>query len=208
MLESNIHPHNADCYIVLSGAFKTAVNESMKTENVKLIDNFFPYLFSQIEIQKHGYTIDKIDFPGITSTALRSCFCSPNDEKMLEKTGWKGVIKPVEKECEIIFPLKHLFGFFNDYKEIMWKGGLTIIFRRISNDNEAFYKFATGVALATNTIPPDSKIVIKTMEIRIPVVEYETNHATLLKSNIVKKPIIPISFLNSQTIEKKILWKH
>ena len=67
----------------------------------------------------------------------------------------------------------------------MWKGGLTIIFRRSSNDNEAFYKFGSGVALATNTIPPDSKILIKTMEIRIPVVEYETNHAKLLKSNIV-----------------------
>ena len=74
--DSFIHPHNADCYIVLSAAFKTPVNESMKTENVKLIDNFFQYLFSQIEIQKHGYTIDKIDFPGITSTALLSCFCS------------------------------------------------------------------------------------------------------------------------------------
>ena len=83
-------------YIVLSAAFKTAVNKAIKTENVKLIDNFFPYLFSQTEVQKHGYTIGKIDFPGITSTALLSCFCSPNDEKVLEKSGWKGVIKHVK----------------------------------------------------------------------------------------------------------------
>ena len=45
------------------------------------------------------------------------------------------------------------------------------------------------------------------MEICIPVIEYETNHATLIKSGMVKDPIIPISFLNSQTIEKVLLLK-
>ena len=78
--------------------------------------------------------------------------------------------KPIGKECEIIFSFKHLFGFFNDYKEIVCEEGLTIIFRRTSNDNEAFCK--SGID-ASDTIPPDSKIVIKTMEIRVPVVEYE-----------------------------------
>ena len=42
------------------------------------------------------------------------------------------------------------------------------------------------------------------MEIHIPVAEYETNHATLLKSNMVRNPIIPICFLNSQTSEKGV----
>jgi len=44
--DSFIHPHNADCYIILSGVFTAAVNETMKTENVKLIDNFFPYVLT------------------------------------------------------------------------------------------------------------------------------------------------------------------
>ena len=88
---------------------------------------------------------------------------------------------------------------FNGYKEIMREGGLTVIFRRSSDDNEAFYKWGSVTEL-----PTDSKIVTKTMEIRIPIVEYETNHAALLKSNMVKNPIIPISFLNSQTIEKSV----
>ena len=39
--DSFIHPHNADCYIVLSGAFTSAITGGMKTEKVKLIDNFF-----------------------------------------------------------------------------------------------------------------------------------------------------------------------
>ena len=116
--DSFIHPHNADCYNVLTGTFKAAVNETIKTENVKLIDNFFPYLFSQIEVQKHGYTIDKIDFPGITSAALLSCFCSPNDKKNFKKYGWHFRTEvpknPAEKESEVIFPLKHMFGLFND----------------------------------------------------------------------------------------------
>ena len=75
----------------------------------------------------------------------------------------------------------------------MWKGGLSIIFRS-SNDNEAFCKWES---IEGAELPPDSKIVIKTMEIRIPVVEYETNHAILLKSNMIKNPIIPFSFLDS-----------
>ena len=127
-----------------------------------------------------------------------------NDEKVLEKSGWKCVVNPITNDCEIIFPLKHLFG-FNDYKEIMWKESLTIIFRGSSNNNEAFCKWGEAAEL-----PRDSKIVIKTMEARMPVAEYETNHATLLKSNMVKNPIIPISFLNSQTIEKSVIgcnWK-
>ena len=45
------------------------------------------HMFSKIEIQKHGYTMDKIDFPDITSPVLLSCACSPNDEKVFE-TGW------------------------------------------------------------------------------------------------------------------------
>ena len=80
--DSFIHPHNADGYIVLSGASTAAVKEGMKTENVKLIGNCFKILFWQIEIQKHDHTIDKIDFPSITSTALFNWFCSPNDEKI------------------------------------------------------------------------------------------------------------------------------
>ena len=46
-----IHPRNADCYIVLSGAFTA---NGITTENVQQIDNFFPFLFSQSEIQKFG----------------------------------------------------------------------------------------------------------------------------------------------------------
>ena len=87
--------------------------------------------------------------------------------------------------------------------------GLTIIFRRSSNDNEAFCTWGTDSdqtegTNVSDTIPPDSKIVMRTMEIRIPVVEYETNHATLLKSNMVGNPIIPISFLNSQTVKSSV----
>ena len=67
----------------------------------------------------------------------------------LEKAGWKGAIDPIANECEIIFILKYLFGFFNDYKEIMWTGGLTIIFRRSSIDNEAFYKWGSTDTLQT-----------------------------------------------------------
>ena len=81
----------------------------------------------------------------------------------------------------------------------MSKGGLTIIFRRSPNDNEAFYKHGSSIE-----IPSDSKIAIKTIEICIPLAEYETNHPTLLKANMVKNPIVPVSFLNSQTIEKII----
>ena len=46
-----IHPNNADCYTVLSGASTAAVKEGMKAENVKPIDNFFPFLCSQIDSQ-------------------------------------------------------------------------------------------------------------------------------------------------------------
>ena len=31
--DSFTHPHNADCYIIISGVFTAAVKEGMKTEN-------------------------------------------------------------------------------------------------------------------------------------------------------------------------------
>ena len=42
--------------------------------------------------------------------------------------------KRLKKIIEILSKLKHLGGFFNTYKNLMYKGGLKITFKRNNND--------------------------------------------------------------------------
>jgi hypothetical protein len=49
---------------------RDANGEYDKNANIKLVDNFFPYLFPRSKVKKHDYSLEKIDCARVTSTAM------------------------------------------------------------------------------------------------------------------------------------------
>jgi hypothetical protein len=75
---------------------------------------------------------------------------------------------------------------------MMWKGGLSVILRRGSSDDDALYMYRwktskTDGTFDDATLPHQGKIIIKSMEIRMPIVEYERNYAIKLRENLLEE---------------------
>ena len=207
-----VHPHRADLYLQFDVVKKESGDAFPAAANLILVDNFVPHLFSQVEVRKHNTVIDRIDYPGITSTAVGTSKLSKTDAAYYQAGGFEAGTKISTRSHTVLFPMRLLPGFFSDYKEIMWKGGLRITFRRAANDNDALMRYATlgpdGTTPIANTLPEAAKCVIRSMELRMPVVEYETNYALKYKAEILKSPQVPIHFHGYQCVQKMASGSH
>jgi hypothetical protein len=71
-----IHLHNADCHADFDVIGRDADGTLTEPFDRRLIDNFFPHLFSEVVVKTYGQTIDVIENPGLTSTAIATCLYS------------------------------------------------------------------------------------------------------------------------------------
>lgn len=200
-----IHGEHAEIYMTYAVTHKDGTNFSPMEgkSNVKLIDNFVPYLFSSIVVKKRNQIIFKMDYPGITSTVLQKSTFSNNELTSLEMAGISNP-KLQRKEDEVLYPLRLLGGFFKDYKDITWEGDYTISFTWSPSMNDVIFRWATRKedgSLDEATVPKEGKITIKSFEISVPGVYYETSYALEYKQNIIKNPISIISYFDLQSFE-------
>lgn len=201
-----MHSERAELYINYKIIHKNGSDYSAYggKSNVKLIDNFVPYLFSSINVTKRGQNIFRLDYPGITSTVLQKSTFSTNELIPLDNAGISSNPKLQQKEDEVLYPLRLLGGFFKDFKEITWEGDFTISFTWSSSMNDVLYRWAvkkSDGSLDVTTLPGEGKIVIENFEINVPIVYYEPSYAIEFKSNLIKNPISTISFYDLQTFE-------
>ena len=84
-----MHPHKADCYMTFELVGAEAGGTYGVNDTMRLINNFFPFFFSQIEVRKHGVVIDKIELPGITSTAIGTLKISKPEATYLRQAGFE-----------------------------------------------------------------------------------------------------------------------
>ena len=92
-----IHSCNADIYMKykLVDKYGTEYNDDAE---VRVVDNFFPHMWSQILVDKCDTTFGIIDYPGITSTVLGTCLLSKSQLYKYKMSGW--VILAFEGEDE------------------------------------------------------------------------------------------------------------
>ena len=151
--------------------------------NIKLIDNFVPFLFTRIELKKHNTTIDTVDHPGITSTIKGLLNYSSSNKNVLTNCGFTSTFTG-GGAFEVVGTLAHLgLGFFDHMRYPMYKGGFEIVFTR-AEDNDALYRWKG--ASATDTIPAAGKINIKSFVLRVPLVEYTTTSKIQLIDGLTK----------------------
>lgn len=102
-------------YCISGTLKKTDGTDYPDTANVKLTDNFVPYLFSRIEVRKHNYLLDEVEHPGVTSTVKSIVSYDNSDENALKNCGF--VMAGSTRKFYLCGNLSHLgLGFFEDVK--------------------------------------------------------------------------------------------
>jgi hypothetical protein len=112
-----VHPINADCFTIFDIVDRVAGGEFRDAEHIKLVDNTFSHLFRQIESRKQGRTLDRIDWPGQTSTATATRLFSKSVSGDLLVGGFTTIDEVEHKYNTVLFPVRLLFSFLSDYEE-------------------------------------------------------------------------------------------
>jgi hypothetical protein len=90
-----MHTCKADVYM----KYKLLVKDDTEyndNDEIRVTDNFCCHLWPQILIDKCDTNIDKIDYPGITSTALGSCLLSNSQAYKYKMSGWEQKVETLK----------------------------------------------------------------------------------------------------------------
>lgn len=120
----------------------TLTKNAEGTGTIEFTNNAGAFLFDSISYELNGREIDKLRDPG-TISLIKGYLCYEKDDPSLSIGGWKypdGQLVTYDSTKSTFFlriPLWHLFGFFNDYKRIVF-GKQTLRLIRARSDNNCF----------------------------------------------------------------------
>ena len=119
----------------ISGTLKKEDNSDYPDKaNIKLVDNFVPFLFSKIEVKKHNKLIDEVENCGQLSTIKGTITYSKTND--ISQNGFESDFK---NKFEAVGNLSHFgLGFFENVNIPIYKGGFNISFIRAKDDNAIF----------------------------------------------------------------------
>jgi len=110
-------------------------------------NNGLAFLFSEMRYEINGVEVQKIKSPGISSCLIGYCSYTPNDLNTLENAAWGSSLGSNDNNKNFMannvftgcVPLKHLFGFFEDYKKILLNCNQQLILNRSSTDFDTLH---------------------------------------------------------------------
>ncbi|XP_060868581.1 uncharacterized protein LOC132943562 [Metopolophium dirhodum] len=123
VLNMDSYTLSCESYIYIEGK----VNKpSDAVGDVRFSNNGLAFLFSEMRYEINGIEIQKLKSPGISSCLKAYCSYTPNDLNTLENSAWDSTMDSEDNKnfmSNNVFtgciPLKHLFGFCEDYKKIL-----------------------------------------------------------------------------------------
>lgn len=140
----NMDAYTLPCesYIYIEGKINKPVDAS--TGKFNFANNGLAFLFSEAKYELNGTEIQKIKNPGITSCLKGYCSYTPSDMHILENMAWDINFDDNENKTFMenthfsgCIPMKHLFGFCEDYNKILLNCNQQLILNRSSTDYEA-----------------------------------------------------------------------
>lgn len=113
-------------------------------------NNGLAFLFSEMRYELNGTEIQKLKSPGISSSLKGLCSYAPKDLRVLANAAWD-ISKDSEPNQDFIenfkfsgyIPLKHVFGFCEDYNKILLSSNQQLILNRASTDYDALFVSGT-----------------------------------------------------------------
>lgn len=122
------------------GADVAAADRVVRSVPPNFVNNAGAFLFDEIRYELNGYEIDKCKNVGITSTLKGYVSFTPYELAQMENAGWNKNSDTQSANGHINFciPLKNIFGFAEDNKNIVMHGKHEIYLVRSRNDVNAF----------------------------------------------------------------------
>lgn len=201
-----VFPH--DSYIYIEGTITAnipdgAANNALVVPN--FINNAIAFLFDEIRYEMNGIQIDICKNVGITTTMKGYLSFRPHDMYRLAISGWNIESNtPATANITLNFclPLKNIFGFAEDYQNIILNSKHELILVRSRNNLNAM--------IGANDI---SQIQINRIQWRMPHINVSDSEKLKLLRWIDKKLTIPMHFRSWELYENpavqqtdKIIW--
>ncbi|KAL4135581.1 hypothetical protein QTP88_007181 [Uroleucon formosanum] len=193
--------------------------------DVRFSNNGLAFLFSEMRYEINGIEIQKLKSPGVSSCLKAYCSYTPNDLNALENAAWDSAMDSEDNKnfmSNNVFtgciPLKHLFGFCEDYKKILLNCNQQLILNRASTDLDAIHVVGAG---ATAVVDKNKKITIELTKVlwKMPIIKVSDkeklrllkvidSHRTLSCAfrtwDLCEYPILPRNTSHSWTVKSSI----
>ncbi|KAE9521243.1 hypothetical protein AGLY_018355 [Aphis glycines] len=180
--EIRINIQNMDSYTLPCESFLYIEGNVQKPSDavgdVRFSNNGLAFLFSEIRYEINGIEIQKLKSPGVSSCLKAYCSYTPNDLNTLGNCAWDSEMDGEDNKnfmTDNVFagciPLKHLFGFCEDYKKILLNCNQQLILNRSSTDLDAIRVVGAG---ATEHVEKNKKITIELTKVawKMPIIKY------------------------------------
>ncbi|XP_065650994.1 uncharacterized protein LOC136079201 [Hydra vulgaris] len=179
--QSDLYSVPSDAYLLFEGRLLKADNTAYaNADAVALTNNGIMYLFSQIAYQLSNQDIEYKDSATAAVIAENTGFAA-RQGFLIQKPTAKGTFS-------FCVPLKHIFGFCDDYDTVIYGFKHTIVLTRKSDD-DAIFRGATVAA---------GKVDLQRVTLFMPHVQPALAQQNELLSIIASKATIPVAFRTRQ----------
>lgn len=191
-------PHKS--YIYIEGRVEVNfVDEATNAQKVvpTFVNNAAAFLFDEIRYELNGFPIDICKNVGITSTLKGYVSFSPNDMARMETAGWARDGTGANATAGYVnfcIPLKSIFGFAEDYQNIVMNAKHELILLRSRSDVNAL--------CGNNNI---STIKFDKIQWRIPHITVSDSEKLKLLQIINKKQNIQLNYRTWELYEYPVL---
>lgn len=191
-------PHDSYLYIEGNVRIQQLVATATAEQRVcpNFVNNAAAFLFDEIRYELNGYEIDRCKNVGITTSMKGYTSFIPDDLQHMEIAGWDLSEERAAKDSLVNYciPLKNIFGFFEDYRNIILNAKHELIILRSRTDTNAF--------VGDNDI---AKINISKIQWRIPHVYVSDTEKLKLLKYIKRKQPIPLNYRSFELYEHPTL---
>lgn len=172
-------PHESYIYIEGKAEMKIVTGSNADT---RFIDNSPGFLFDELRYELNNFEIDRCKNVGITTTMKGFISMKHSNLRQSRLAGWDLVDK-ADGNFSFCIPLKTIFGFVEDYKNIIINAKHELILTRSRSDTNMF--------VGKND---NAKFIINKIQWRIPHIQVSDEEKLKLLKHIDRKQSIPINF--------------
>ena len=210
-----IHPSNSHLYVEGELIPKSGTTCYAKGEcGISLVNNGLMYLFNRIDYSIANNKIEGYNNPG-RATTMKGLLTHPNvypeglnfmwsqDEKaeIADNEGFSKRCEYIHSEgngkFSAMIPLKHIFGFCENYDKVMYGAKHEICLHR-SDDEDAILRSSEKGTGGTVDLVKPGKIVLTKLSWRMPIIKLSDKSSIQLLSDVKEKKVLPIEFLSRQ----------
>jgi len=195
------HTLPSESYIYIEG--KITQPDGMKTV-ISLAHNGLTNLFNEMKYEINSIEVQRVKKPGITSAMKGYCSYSPADANIMQNAAWDITSRNANFVKDGSFsgciPLKHVFGFCEDYKRILVNCSQQLILNRSMSDLSSLHFTAVAGEDISSTsfqaMVKKVKVQLTRVSWKIPVIKVDDRERLKLLKIVDSKKMLNCAFRN------------